>query len=102
MAGASASAPWRFDLERGDVTGKHHVVFVHSVTVGHEWGAGVGSYAEIFSGMSTEPDARWVGTFDVGVTRAIGAKAQLDLGVNLGGSGAADDFNPFLGLSFRF
>ncbi len=72
------------------------------MTAGHDLGTGVGAYAEVFSAMSTEPGARWVGTFDVGFTRALGATAQLDLGANIGLSRAADDFNPFVGLSYRF
>ncbi len=90
------------DFERGDVTGKRHTVFIHSVTVGHDLSEKVGAYAELFSGISTETGARWVGGFNFGFTRALGANMQLDFGANIGLSRAADDFNPFLGLSFRF
>ena len=41
-------------------------------------------------------------TFDVGLTYAYDNNTRLDIGLNTGLSDAADDFNPFIGLSQRF
>lgn len=57
---------------------------------------------EFFSAVSAERDSQWVGTFDLGLTYALTENIQLDAGANFGISRAADDINPFVGLSFRF
>ena len=44
----------------------------------------------------------WVGTVDLGLTYALTKNIQLDAGVNIGVTRAADDWNPFVGISFRF
>jgi hypothetical protein len=43
----------------------------------------------------------WTPTFDTGLTIAVSDNMQLDLGINLGLNRYADDFNPFVGFSFR-
>jgi hypothetical protein len=43
-----------------------------------------------------------IGTVDAGFTYALTEDIQLDAGVNIGVTRAADDWNPFLGLSWRF
>lgn len=87
-----------------DVAGDaHDVVLVHSVTLGRDFGAGFGAYAEIFQAVTPSlPAGRWLATFDLGATKGLGDHVQLDAGVNLGLTETAEDANPFLGLSFRF
>ena len=91
-----------FDLEKNEASGRYHTVFVNSITVGRDLTENVGAYLEFFSAASTESGAGWVRTLNAGMTRGIGSNVQLDLGANIGLSRVADDFNPFLGLSFRF
>jgi Putative MetA-pathway of phenol degradation len=57
---------------------------------------------EFFSEVSTQRNTPWVGTFDVGLTYAVTENIQLDAGINIGVTESAPDFNPFLGLSWRF
>jgi hypothetical protein len=52
--------------------------------------------------VSTEDGAEWVGTVDIGFTYGLSANVQLDAGVNIGVTDSADDWNPFLGISFRY
>jgi hypothetical protein len=52
--------------------------------------------------VSTDADSDWLGIIDVGLTYAVTENIQLDAGVNLGVTRAADDVNPFVGLSIRF
>ncbi|HSJ01962.1 MAG TPA: hypothetical protein VK956_05880, partial [Verrucomicrobium sp.] len=59
-------------------------------------------YVEFFSEIPTENSAAWIGTVDVGFTFALTENIQLDAGVNVGVTDAADDLNPFLGFSVRF
>jgi hypothetical protein len=84
--------------ERGD---GHHTEFVNTIEVGHDLVGALGGYVEFFSAVSTESDAEWIGTVDVGFTYGFTENVQLDAGVNIGVTDAADDYNPFLGLSIR-
>jgi hypothetical protein len=59
-------------------------------------------YVEFFSSVSTEDDSEWIGTVDLGLTYGVSADIQLDAGVNIGVTRAADDINPFVGISWRF
>ncbi len=88
-------------LEDADRSGMH-VDFVNSITFGHKLIGGLEGYIEFFSAASTEAESHWVGSVDVGFTYALAANLQLDAGINIGVSRAADDLNPFVGLSYRF
>ena len=51
--------------------------------------------------MSEKLLIRRVAVLGAGVTCGLGPDVQLDAGVNLGLSHSADDYNVFVGLSFR-
>ena len=90
------------DINR-DANGRgHHPEFVNSITFNHDLVGNLGGYVEFFSSVSTERGSSWVGTVDLGLTYALTKDIQLDAGVNIGVTRAADDVNPFLGISFRF
>ena len=76
--------------------------FFNSVTLGHALVGNLGGYLEFFSSLSTERHAGWVGTVDVGLNYALTKNAQLDCGCNFGVTRAADDLNPFAGITLRF
>jgi hypothetical protein len=78
----------------------HHGVVVTSVTFSHAIVGDLGGYVEFVSELSEETD--WVATFNLGATYALTENVQLDAGLNLGLTRAADDLNPFVGLSIRF
>jgi Putative MetA-pathway of phenol degradation len=86
---------------RNEAGGGYHQEIIQSVTVGHDIGKWSG-YVEIFSDVSNEPHAGWVATFDCGVSYRLTRNVQLDTGVNIGLTKAADDVNPFVGLSVRY
>jgi hypothetical protein len=88
-------------LEDADAHG-HHAEWVNSITVSRGLTDRLGAYVEFFSVVSAEPHTPWVGAVDVGLTYAVSDDIQLDCGVNLGLTRAADDVNPFVGLSWRF
>lgn len=101
-------AGWDLGLETGssflrnEQDRGYHAEFVNSVTVGHEIIGKLGGYIEFFSSVSTEGDASWVGTVDLGLTYGLTDNIQLDAGVNLGVTHAADDLNAFTGFTVRF
>ena len=80
----------------------YHAEFINSVTIGHDIIGNLGGYVEFFSAVSTERGAGWVGTVDVGLGYALTKNMQLDCGCNFGVTAAADDLNPFIGLTVRF
>lgn len=89
------------DVARGD-RGGHNPEFINSITFGRNIVGDLDGYVEFFSSVSTEEDSEWVGTFDMGLTYGLTDDIQLDAGVNIGVTRSADDWNPFLGLSWRF
>lgn len=89
------------DAVRGD-RGGHNPEFINTITFGHNIVGDLDGYVEFFSLVSTERDAEWVGTVDMGVTYGLTEDIQLDAGINIGVTRSADDWNPFVGISWRF
>jgi hypothetical protein len=85
-----------------DDAGGHTVHWINTITVGHDLTEVLGMYVEFFSEVPMENSSAWIGTVDVGFTYAIGKNMQLDAGVNIGVTDAADDLNPFVGFTVRF
>jgi hypothetical protein len=90
------------DLNRDEDDDGHHTEFINSVTFSHGIVGTLDGYGEFFSAVSTERDSDWVGTVDLGLTYRLNENVQLDAGVNIGVTHAAEDVNPFSGLSIRF
>jgi hypothetical protein len=101
-AGWSMGIMTQLDInEDGDGSG-HHPEFVNSITFSHDIIGNLGGYVEFFSSVSTDEDADWIGTVDLGLTYGLTENIQLDAGVNIGVTRSADDWNPFVGISWRF
>ncbi len=92
----------QLDLVRDGASSGYHPEFVNTVTFGHDIVGKLGGYVEFFSSVSAERGSSWVGTVDLGLTYALTKNLQLDAGINLGVTRTADDWNPFVGLSWRF
>ncbi len=75
---------------------------VHSLSLGHDFGAGWGGYVELAGFWSPSHDQDYRGTFDTGVTLGLGENSQVDAGVRLGLTRAADDVAAFVGAAWRF
>jgi hypothetical protein len=80
----------------------YHQEFANTVAVSHDLGEKLGFYVELFNSVSNERHSAWIATFDFGFTYAVTRDIQLDAGMNIGLTDAADDFNPFIGLSMRY
>jgi hypothetical protein len=87
-------------LEDSDGEG-HHAEWVGTATVGRDVAGPFGAFVEIAAAARPEREGDTIATFDVGVTAALSANAQLDGGVLLGITDEADDRAFFLGLSLR-
>ena len=80
----------------------YHQEFSHTIAVSHDLVEKLGFYVELFNSVSNEPHSAWIATFDFGFTYAVTRDIQFDAGMNIGLTDAADDFNPFIGLSMRY
>jgi hypothetical protein len=88
-------------LKDADDSG-YHPAFVNTATFAVEWTEKLGSYYEIFTEKGTDTGDRWAVSFDTGVTYGLTDNIQLDAGINIGVTEAADDYQPFLGATYRF
>ena len=90
------------DIVRKTDNSAYTATFINSATLAFDLTERLGLYTELYAEQSAERGARFVATFDTGLTYAIGADTQLDLGANIGITDAADDLALFVGLSRRF
>lgn len=90
------------DLNQDGSSSGYHPEFVNSITFSHGIIGKLDGYAEFFSSVSVESNTEWVGTVDFGLVYELTEHIRLDGGINLGVTRAADDLNPFLGMSLRF
>jgi hypothetical protein len=90
-----------FDFNRNDEDNGYHTNYIGSATVGYPITGDLGGYLEVFTDFSDEEDAEELVTGDVGFTYGLNEDVQVDWGVNIGLSDAADDIAGFLGLSIR-
>jgi hypothetical protein len=100
--GWSAGAMTGLDIRQGETGGGRHASFINSITFGHALRGDWGGYAEFYTEVSAAGGSGWVGTADFGVTYALRANLQIDAGMNIGATRAADSLNLFTGLAWRF
>lgn len=91
-----------FDFMRNANNRRYHPEFINSITFGHDLIGKLEGYVEFFSAVSTDRDARWMGMVDAGLVYGLTKNLRLDGGINIGVTRAANDWNPFVGLSWRF
>ena len=80
----------------------YHEDFINSITLDHAIIGKLSGYLEFFSDIGTEHHAGWVGTIDAGLEFLVAKNVQLDCDCNFGITRAADDYNPFAGITVRF
>jgi hypothetical protein len=101
-AGWGMGAMTEVDFTEDSDGSGHHPEFINTITFGHDIIGALAGYVEFFSLVSTDDDAPWIGSFNVGLTYALTEDIQLDAGVNIGVTRSADDVATFLGISWRF
>ena len=74
--------------------------FVTTFTFSHAIAGELGGWIEFASVAGA--DTGWLASINGGVTCGIGENVQLDAGVNVGLTRAAEDLTTFVGLSYRF
>lgn len=82
--------------------GGYHADISNSISISHALVGPLSAYVEFFSSVPTRQSSDWEGTVDVGLTCQIEKNLQLDAGINVGVTRAADDLETFFGVSYRF
>ncbi|HAV65098.1 MAG TPA: hypothetical protein DCY13_22345 [Verrucomicrobiales bacterium] len=99
--GWGLGAMTEFDFVSNGMAG-YDVEYFNTLTVGRDLIGDLGAYVEFAALVTPESGNDWQGQVGLGFTYAFCADAQLDWGCNFGVTDSATDFNPFLGVSFRF
>ncbi len=93
-----------FEVETAAMRNKENTAtvtqFVTSYSLTHGLARNLDGYLEFYS--ETEPSADWEATVDTGLAYQLNDDNQLDAGVNIGASPAADPLQVFAGYSVRF
>jgi hypothetical protein len=88
---------------RNDVGGGSHAEFDNSVAIGHPiMGQKLSASIEFFSSFRTEHGEGWIGTVDTWLTYQVDKDMTLDAGVYIGVTPAADDWHPWVGMTWRY
>jgi len=83
-------------------TNGYHTDIINSACVSHKLVGALSGYLEFYSAVPSNQSSEWVGTVDVGLTLMVAKNVQLDTGLNIGVTRAADNLETFLGASVRF
>jgi hypothetical protein len=81
---------------------EYQPAFVNTISLGKDIVGALGGYIEFASYVSAERGTDWTGTVNVGFTYGLTENLQLDAGINFGVTRSAMDYNPFVGVSWRF
>jgi hypothetical protein len=92
----------QLDVVRDADDDGYDLELVQTATLSRTIAGDLGGYVEFFAAVNPKESSDWVGTVDLGLTYAITEDIQLDGGVNIGVTRAAEDWNPFVGVSVRF
>lgn len=90
------------DFVRNDGLSGVHMDWCNSLTIGHSLVGDLAGYAEVFTVTHLESAGGFEGYFDIGLTYGLTGNIQLDVGCNFGITELAKDYNPFVGVTFRF
>lgn len=92
----------RFDAVRNEGESGYHAEFVNSVEFGRDLFGNLSGYLEFFSAVSTKRGADWEGTFDPGLIYKVTENLQFIIGLNIGVTRPADDWDAFAGMTWRY
>ncbi|MBY0512878.1 MAG: transporter [Gemmataceae bacterium] len=96
--GMETGLEWRKDI----FAGRYHVEVPASISLAYSFTKELSAKAEFASQFSAEPGAQWVGVVALAVLYGLSDDVQFDIGINIGVTPAANDWNPYIGLAKRF
>ena len=91
-----------FNCNHDGVGSGYHAEFNNSVSIGHAVIGKLSYHVEFFSSVSTEQNSDWIGTFDTWFTYQANKNLCFDAGVYIGVTPSADDWHPWVGMTWRY
>jgi len=91
-----------FLFNRNNAGLAYHTEYDNSVSIGHSLIGRFSLSGEFFSSVSTENASGWVGTIDTWLTYQVFDNLRLDGGTYIGITLTAEDWHPWLGMSWRY
>lgn len=88
-------------VKNEDASG-YHSEWVGSVSLAYEWSENFGTYYEVAGRAGTRNPLGDIVQVNTGFTYKLNANLQLDAGINIGVTRAADRINPFVGITMRY
>jgi len=90
------------DVVRNDDTAGYHAEYLGSASLAYGWNEHLSTYYEVVARFGTRDPRGDVVVLATGVTYQLAKNLQIDAGINVGITSAADRINPFIGISTRF
>jgi hypothetical protein len=87
---------------KSEVGAGYHAEYLASASLAYEWSEKLGTYYEVAARFNAHDPRGDVVVLGSGLTVKLDKNLQLDAGVNVGVTSAADRINPFVGVSRRF
>jgi hypothetical protein len=87
---------------RNDDMAGYHAEYFTSASLSHDWNERLSTYCEVTGRFGTRNPLGDVAVVATGVAYKLDKNLQIDAGINIGVTRAADRFNPFIGISRRF
>jgi Putative MetA-pathway of phenol degradation len=82
--------------------GGSHFDYLNSVSLAHAITKKLSTYVEFATDISTAAHSSWIGTVDTALIYQPANNWELDAGVNIGVTKAANDLFTFIGAAFRY
>lgn len=90
------------DVVRNDDTAGYHAEYLSTASLAYGWNEQLSTYYEVAARFGTRDPRGDVVILGTGVAYQLTKNLQIDAGINIGVTDAADRINPFVGVSVRF
>jgi hypothetical protein len=90
------------NVVRNDDGLNYHSEYLASASFAYDWSDNLSTYYEVAARFNTRNPLGDVAMLGTGFSYKLSKNVQVDAGVNIGVTRAADRYNPFVGISRRF
>jgi hypothetical protein len=90
-----------FDLRKNESGAGYHVEYVNTASMSYDLTKKLSTYAEVATVFGNESSFGGAVTLDTGLLYKPKENVQLDVGLNVGVTRAADAIKPFVGITKR-
>jgi Putative MetA-pathway of phenol degradation len=91
-----------FDLRKNESGAGYHVEYVNTASMSYDLTEKLSTYAEVATVFDNESPFGGIVSLDTGLLYKPKENVQIDVGLNVGVTRAADVINPFVGITKRF